>query len=384
MSRTSKVLLVIFVPILVILGVLYALVNAVYVPKPEPVTFPQGELTDSIFTEQNNNYVKNENLKYKHTFESVPYTIDRGEGDDAVVGTGTIYKIDNSDDFFLYMTEYDDSTNAPDIISSQFPAVLLINYIPEMTKVTIQADKKGFINGFSAEFIGETISVSDGTNIREAAVIGYALDVPGVDYAGKHIFVGVGTTEINTETLARCADYLGSVMQTLTKDTKLEETRKKDAEKKAIEEEEAALKAAEAGAESATTAQTIADERAQAPQIASIPIPVDRQYINLKINVEWDNYNPDAVLELFNPEKTMYFDPSFQSETGAGFVIPEGEVGTYELHIANAGNCGSIRTMQSGSEMGQGGASVEEQGNVSEPAGDETPAETDGTEETAR
>ena len=143
MSKTARVLLIIFVPILVILGILYALVSAVYVPKPDPVVFPQGELTDSIFTEQNNNYVKNDNLKRKHTFETVPYSIDIMSGDDAVVGSGTIYKIDNSDSFFLYLTEYDDSTNAPDVIASQFPAVLLINYVPEMTRVTIQADKKG-------------------------------------------------------------------------------------------------------------------------------------------------------------------------------------------------------------------------------------------------
>ena len=366
MSKSAKVLLVIFVPILIVLAILYSLINAVYVPKPDPVAYPQGELTDSIFTEQNNNYEKNDAFKNKHEFKEVPYTIDIMEGDGAQVGSGTIYKIDNSDSFFLYLTEYDDTTNAQDIIASQFPAVLLINYIPEMTMVTVQVDKRGFINGFSAEYIAETIVAGDGTMQKEAAVLGYALDVPGVDYAGRHIFVGVGTTEISTENLQACQDFLGQVMKTITKDDKLEEARLKEAEQQAEEAEEAALKAAEAGAKAAAQAQSLEQQEQSVPQVATIPIPIDKQFSNLKINVEWTNYNPNAVLELFNPQKTMYFDPSYQNDMGAGFVIPDGEVGTYELHIMNAAECGSIRTSHSGAEIETGGYTSQEKDAVSQ------------------
>ena len=364
MSKTRKVMLVILVPILVLLVALYALINAVYVPKPAPVEYPQGELTDSIFTEQNNNYEKNDSLKAKHIFNTVPYTTDFMEGDGAVVGSGTIYRIDDSDSFFLYLTEYDDSTNAQDIIASQFPAVMLMNYVPELTKVTIQVDKKGFINGFSAEYIAETITASDGSTTKEAAILGYALDIPEVEYAGRHIYIGVGATDVTTENLAAVSQFLSSVMKTVTKDDKLEEDRKKEAERAEKEAQEAALKAMEQGAQAAQQATTQIVEEEQIPQVATIPIMIDKEYSNLKINVEWDGYNPNAILELFNPEKTMYFDPSYQNDMGAGFVIPNGEAGNYELHIANAAACGAIRTSHSGSI-------VEEGGNMQEAVADE-------------
>lgn len=359
MSRTTKILLIILIPILIVLGLLFILIDAVYVQKPDPVVFPQGELTESIFTEQNNNYTKNESLPEKHVFTTIPYTVDITEGDGAQVGSGIIYKVDNSDKFFIYATEYDDSTNAQDIIASQFPAVMLINYVPELTKVTVQVNKKGFINGFSAEYIAETITASNGTVTNEAAIIGYALDVPGVEYAGKHIFVGLGTTEVNTDNLSICAQVLSTVMQTVTKDEKLEEDRRKEREQASLLEQQEALKSIETTEQEQSEVQT----QQSVPQVATIPIPVEKEYGNLKVTVEWDNSNPDAVLELFNPEKTTYYDPSYQNDFGAGFVIPNGEMGDYELHIANAAACGSIMTSHSGAE-------VEDAGNI-----DETPEE---------
>jgi hypothetical protein len=350
MSKPVKICLIVLVPVLVVLLVLYMLVSAVYVPKPAQVVFPQGELTDSIFTEQNNNYEENESLPEKHTFISVPYTVDITEGDGANVGSGTVYQIQGSEEFFIYVTEYDDSTNAQDIIASQFPAVMLINYIPEMTKVTIQIDKRGFINGFAAEYLAETIKASDGTQQTDAAIVGYALDVPEVEYAGRHIYVGVGTTSVSTENLEGCAQILSSVIKTVTKDVELEEERRQEAEKEREEAEKAALAAIDqrmAGA--GDVSQPVAQP--DVPKSANIPIPVDREYANLVVTVEWDNFNPDAVLELFNPAKTVYFDPSSQSDYGAKFVIPNGEAGQYELRIANAQACGGIRTSHSGSEV---------------------------------
>lgn len=350
MSKQTKILLIILIPVLIVLVVIFLLVNAVYVPTPEAVVFPQGELTDSIFTEQNNKYTENESLEVQHQFTTVPYTVDVTKGDGAKVGSGTIYRIEGADGFFIYCTEYNDSTNAQDIISSQFPAAMLINYVPEMTRVTVQVDRKGFINGFSAEYIAETISATDGTEKRDAAIIGYALDIPDVEYAASHIFIGVGTTTVSTEGLEACSQILSAVMNTVTKNVELEEERKKEAERKAREEQEALMQ---------TMAQEEAPtETAQAPseiaKTATIPIPVDRVYSTLTVSVDWDNLNPDAVLELFNPAKTVYYDPSSQNETGARFVIKDSEVGSYELHVANADQCGSIRTSHSGTEQESG------------------------------
>lgn len=359
MSKSVKICLIILVPVLVVLLVLYMLVSAVYVPKPAQVVFPQGELTDSIFTEQNNSYEKNEELlPNKHQFTSVPYTVDITVGDGANVGSGTVYQVADIGDYFIYVTEYDDSTNAQDIIASQFPAVMLINYIPEMTKVTIQTDKSGFINGFKAEYLAETIKASDGSQQTDAAIIGYALDVPEVEYAGRHLYVGVGTTIISTESLEESAKLLSSVIKTVTKDEELEEERKREAEKEQQEAEAEALKTIaeqqEPGNEGAGNVQQ------DIPRSTNIPIPVDRSYANLVVTVEWDGFNPDAVLELFNPSKTVYYDPSSQSEYGAKFVIPNGEEGQYELRIANSQNCGGIRTSHQGSEVEDVGRTVED------------------------
>ena len=345
MTKRTKILLIILIPVLVVLLVLYLLVNAVYVPTPAAIVFPQGELTDSIFTEQNNKYTKNEDLKMVHEFQTVPYTVDVTEGDGAKVGSGTIYRIAGTEDFFIYVTEYNDSTNAQDVITSQFPAALLINYVPEMTRVTVQVDKKGFINGFSAEYIGETISASDGTEKRDAGLVGYALDMPDVEYAASHIYIGVGTTTVTTETLDACAQILSTVMNTVTKSEELETQRKQEAERKAMEEQAALISSlGEEGAQQ----EAPAGQEVQAPKTATIPIPVDQEYTTLTVSVDWDNLNPDAVLELFNPEKTVYYDPSQQDETSARFVLRDSTAGTYELHIANADKCGAIRTSHDG------------------------------------
>ena len=366
MSKRSKIFLAITIPILVLVLVLYFLVDAVYVPEPEVLAYPQGELTQSIFTEQNNSYEKNESLPNTHTFANVPFMADIPEGDGAIVGSGTIYQVAES--VFVYMTEYNDAQNVQEIISSQFPSALMINYVPDFTRITVQADQQGFINGFAAEYIADQIFVSDSAATSEAVILGYALDVPGEEYAGNNLFIGVGTTELENDRLAVCGKVLSAIMKTVREDEYLAKQRRQDAESAAKQAEKKRQEEMDALKDSAREVLTELPEGVQeeteeapveqeqesvvtgsTPQTLVLPITAPSDASGFILNVSWPMPDYDIILELFSPDGTMFYDPADLNEYEAVFIIDPAEPGAkYELHLLNHEDSGGVTTSVSG------------------------------------
>ncbi len=348
-KRAKKIVIILGI-ILVALLILLFLVDAVYEPPKEILVYPEGNLSDDIFTEQNNNYTPNDGLPQEHSFSNVPYLIDVPQASAASVGSGTVYRI--SETMYVYLSEYSDPNSVQEVVTSQFPSAILTDFIPEYTNVVTHVDKQGYINGFSSEYIAEEISVSNGAAKSDAVLLGYLLNLPDNDiFAGNHLWVSVGVTDITNENLERCSIFLDAVMNTVRLDG--------ERSKKMHDEAERMAEAAESEAREQTLPPVeIAEPQVEPPQseqtadpgasydadIYKIDIPLDDVYEMVKIDVNWSESNTSAILELFNPEKTLYFDPVEQAENSASFVIEGNDIGSYELRIKGAGACGDIET----------------------------------------
>lgn len=354
LSKGSKIAIGILSVLCVLFLVIFILVQSVYTPEETPLTYPTGNLSDSLFTAQNNEYIKNESLTQTHEFENVPFMVDVPAGQGIEQGTGTVYQASTT--YLIYVSEYPDASAVQNIVASQFPGAVLSSYIPENTQVTAMVDKTGYINGFTAEYIADRIRVTDGANIVECAIFGYALDVASFKnikeaYAGYNLFIGVGTNSLTQESFDGCAQILDAVMNTVRYDEDIDKALTKAREKAAEEAQEA--KAAEEEAESqradeeeymtqvdssseASTVQLLTDD------VQTMYIEVTDDYETLTVVVTWTGNNPYAICELFLPDGQSYCDPVEQTAYDATFVLQNGAAGTYKLNIKYASYCGTI------------------------------------------
>ena len=320
MSKIAgKKIIFILTPIFLVFLVLYMMVSAAYTPSADELYYPQGSLSDSIFVGQNNIYTPNPSLTQLHTCSQVPYYIDLPESKGATIGSGTVYQLGSTT--FAYISEYPDYENIHDIICSQFPAALLVNYIPEETKVKMVVDKLGFINGFSAEYIVEYIQVADAKKQMTAVLMGYDLVIQDEFFEETRLFVGIGTTQYDNTTGDNCATLLDMIMAAGRYDEKLAEKILKG-----------------------RPTNRSGDEGFADGSVTNIPIVVRDAYDCMVLDVNWTYGNKEAVLELFLPDGRTYCDPVEQTGLKARFVVDKTRPGTYNLRIQNYSACGDIQT----------------------------------------
>ncbi len=348
MNRRSRIMVFFLGVILVLLIVLYLLVDAVTLPEEEVIVYPQGELVDSVFVAQNSEYVKNDSLNKTHIFETVPYSVDVPDSNSAKIGTGTIYQLSTS--YFVYVTEYTDQYDVQSVIASQFPVALLINYIPESTRITVNAEKAGYINGFRAKYVADSLFVSDGSVDTQAMVLGYALDLPEGVYYGNHMFIAVGTTSMDTESANKCSAMLSAIMKTVKYDEKYE----RDLKQKKEAAEKAQKEALDSASQENTQEEQMSDNAAPTTSVVgdevteTIPIVVPMDYSQFTLTVDWTLNNPAAVLEFFMPDGLSYATPLEQTAYSATFSLSNLPQGTYQLRIMYYQQCGDIAPTISG------------------------------------
>jgi len=348
MTKRTKIIVGILAIFLILLVALYWLVDAVYVPEKEQIVFPQSELADSVFVAQNNTYVENESLKNTHSFETIPYLVDVPEGNGAKIGTGTVYQV--SDSYFVYVSEYTDQYAVQDVIASQFPVALLINYVPESTKITVNSQDSGYINGFKASYVADQLYVTDGVTDKNAIVIGYSLDIPEGTYYGNHMLIAVCTTNDTTEAADACAAILSTVIKTVRYDQALDNELVRAAEEKKAQEE-AALE--DAVNERAIEGEDVAEDDPATTIVGdeiieSVPIVVTDDYETFNLRVDWTQNNPNAILEFFFLDGLTFASPVESSTYGCTFILSNVTSGTYTLRIKNYKECGEITTTISG------------------------------------
>lgn len=345
MGKKSKIILIIAMPVLILLIVLYMALSSLYVPKQVPLVYPESGLSESLFVSQNNEYTENENLPNCHSFKTVPFKIDMFTGAGAEVGSGTIYSADFSEGVYCYLAEYTDEDSLQQIIGEQFPKAILIDYVDSMTSVTNIMSEYGYINGFTANYQVDQISVSNGKQRSMSCLIGYALDMEG-DYEGKNLFVSVGTTIQSSDAFSVCKQVLDTLMTTLRFDNALKDEQDRAAR---LAEQEAAAEADgyEEEYDEEYSEETIVDdgiysEEIDASNVTQLPVNIRDNCDVVTVTVTWTNPTDYAVFELFFPGGGSFCDPTLQEATSATFTLKNVEAGTFMLHVKNYLDCGTI------------------------------------------
>lgn len=363
MGKKSKLALLIIIPILILMIVLYMVLNALYIPKEVPLVYPEGNLSESLFVSQNNEYTENENLPDTHSFKTVPYKIDMFTGASAEVGSGTIYSADFSDGVYSYLAEYGDEESLQQVIGDQFPKAILIDCVDSMTSINNLVSEYGYINGFTANYLVDQISVSNGRQHSMSCLVGYALDLDG-DEEGKNLFVGVGTTVQSSEAFGVCKQVLDTLMTTLRYDTVLKDDQ--DRERRfAQQEAEAAAKNQEMQeevSEEEYSDETQLEEGTYTEQmdtsnVTQLPVVIQNDCDVVTVNVTWTNPSDYAIFELFFPGGGSFCDPTTQDSTSAVFKLQDVSAGTFMLHVKNYLDCGTISIDVTGT--GAGGSTVD-------------------------
>ena len=377
MGKKSKLSLVIIIPVLFLLIILYMVLNALYEPKEVPLVYPEGNLSESLFVSQNNEYTENENLPETHSFKTVPYKIDMFTGASAEVGSGTIYSADFSEGVYSYLAEYEDEESLQQVIGDQFPKAILIDCIDSMTSVNNLVSEYGYINGFTANYLVDQISVSNGKQHSMSCLVGYALDLDGEE-EGKNLFIGVGTTVQSSEAFSVCKQVLDTLMTTLRYDSVLKDDQ--DREKRLAEQEaEAAAKKQELQeevvdenySEETQVEEGTYTEQVDTSNVTQLPVVIRNDSDVVTVTVTWTNPTDYAVFELFFPGGGSFCDPTMQDSTSATFKLQNVSAGTFMLHVKDYLDCGTISVNVS--ENGAATASNATTGTVTEQPTEEVP-----------
>lgn len=346
MTKKSKLAVGILIPIFILTVVFYFVLCSLYTPAPEPLIYPEGNLSASLFVSQNNEYIENESLTESHSFTTVPYVIDVPLAKGATVGSGTIYQA--GENFYIYLAEYTADENVQDIIASQFPKAVMIDYIDRLSSYNCMVSEFGYINGFAANYIVDQLFVSNGRDKAMSCIVGYALEC-SEGYEGKNLFVAVGTILQTSDAFASCKEMLDIEMKSLRFDSALEYEldrieRQRQAQEQTIVEEQEEQDVSE---EVAVSDIDGGDE--EESNITQLPVRISDASPLTDIAVTWSNPTDYAVLELFTPDGSAYCEPVYQDEYSASFTLQDVKPGTYMLHIKDYLDCGTISINVNGS-----------------------------------
>lgn len=301
MSKKEKVIMAVFVPLTIIMVVLYVLTSEYTRNVAVEAIYPEGKLSDSLFVSQNTTYVENSALPKRYSFSQVPYTVDIPEGKKAYVGNGCIIQATSS--LYIYVTEYEKDQDGEAVMLEEFPTALLIDYDPLYTYTQKFQDETGYINGFSAQYKFSMLSVSNGSVAKNGYIASYSIFDP-YENDGGNVFIGVVTTGSKNEDFNNAKAILDAIMQTMRYDQKLD---------KQIQREQAAQLKTEA-----TPTPALQEKEESNPDdpydftvliedsdidARFIPFTLDHTYGDMFINCKYDAVVNGSEMTLYSPQK---------------------------------------------------------------------------------
>lgn len=348
MKKNIKVILILLVLVAAVLASVYVLSSAVYSEPQKVLVYPKGALADNFMDAQTFKYTKNESLPKTYSFKTVPYIVDVPDSSAVTVGNGAVFQIQQ--DVVLYVSEFSDPVTTQAVIQKEFPQIILMNALPAATEIVAMVDETGKINSYNAEYIADKLSVSDGMKKQEAALFGYRLDMEN-RYAGKHVFVGIGTTVMSQEVFDDISAYLNAVLRTVRFDSALDKSLQAKEEKQLQQRNESYGRVEESSSsqQNNKTSDTAYNRPSDVtPGVLSSVVTVDRQYSELTINVTWTIATNDVVLELFSPDGSLFWSPLERDSKSARFVLQNVAPGNYKLNVKGS-NTGEITVSAEGS-----------------------------------
>lgn len=185
---------------------------------PDLITFPEGSISNSLFTSQNTEYKANESLTSKVEFYNVPYTLDVPQGNSARVDNGCSYAI--SENCIMFLTEYASSAGVSNMLIAQLGKAYMMNVDETLCVVQPYVKQSGYINGYAADYLGAVMKVTNGVDSVDVYIVGYEIKASD-EY---NIFIATATKVASTPVLANMKFVSDSVIQTLQFDPKLKET----------------------------------------------------------------------------------------------------------------------------------------------------------------
>ena len=335
MKKNAKVAIILLAVVGAVLLAVYVLVAAVYTEPEQTLNYPAGNLADNYMDASLFEYTKNEALDGTYEFMNIPYTVDVPDVSEAPVGNGAVYQIQK--DYVLYLTEYTDPATPQAVVQKEFPQIVLMNALPAATEIVAMQDSVGKINGFNAEYIADHLVVSDGAKKQEAALFGYQLNGEN-KYAGRHMFIAVGTTVMKQEAFDKLYSYLNIVIKTLqwseSRDNELTEAMQAQdlasTDSAATDSDEGR---SEVSGDTDSSSGTSSGSGSSTVGVLSSVVQVDQDYSKLMINVSWPNPVDSVVLELFSPDGSMFWSPVSKDSTSATFVLENVTAGDYKLNV---------------------------------------------------
>ena len=366
-TKKEKALMAIFLPLCVILFILYSLIVSYKETQKTVIVYPEGNLSDSLFVSQNNTYTESDRLPNKYGFETMPYYIDLPDGTVANVGNGSIVQINETS--YLFISEYTSDKTAESVMLEEFPSALLIDFDSVYTYAQNLKTQAGYINGFAAQYYFNMLSVSNGNIVKTAYIAAYELrSIDTEEASPNRLLVGVITTKSDSVSFTNIKNYLDMVTLTVRYDKYLESEQNK--KRKEAEEEGKAVqdngsstetKPADKPVEEVFSERTDelgslpdADSRTTYDELVSdddvdarvYPISIQKDYEDLFINIKTDVAVEDAKITLYTPylaeitEKVVSED-GLTTQFQIGNVTKE-QYGNYILKVTHYQEFGKV------------------------------------------
>ena len=157
------ILLLFFTAIVIVLGFYEQ-------SEPEAISYPKGELSDSIFISQNMEYIPNNSFTLTHELTNIPYSFDTIDAKKAVVGNGSIYEIDP---YYIYFSELQKNEDSMDMMAEHLSGVLKYGVSKSNVECEILIKENGYLNGCEVEYLFFRLHVSG----EDAYVASYRLSI---------------------------------------------------------------------------------------------------------------------------------------------------------------------------------------------------------------
>lgn len=353
MTKKQKLALTIIVSLIVVLLIFIWILNLFAKNTPDPVEYPAGNLSDSIFESQNNVYTPSQNYGLTHTFSLIPYSIDTVDAECAKIDTGAVYV---SGSAYFFYSEIDKGANMGDCVKSQFSQVLEYGAEPDTCNIEVLLTETGFINGFTAEYQVLHLSVPSSTSesgFKDAYMVLYRLEIDdGDEYPDNYdMIIGVGTQALSTETLAMCKALLDEDVLTIQYDSKLAkqliESMDVSEETEAVEAVEETELLEEGTEESSETsdgddAGELVNEEVNENDYKTMGILLKQNYKDLTVVVDWTNMEETPTLVFCDVREESVYNPETTMDGRVVFHVGEIEGGVYMVKILGWENAGTF------------------------------------------
>lgn len=222
MKKSAKISLMILCPVIVLLWLFVTILKAFVVVEEEPLRYPSGGLSESIFDSQNMTYTSSQNFSSVYSYKKIPYDIGCVSADSASIGNGVVYPV--SDGVYLYFSvipDEDININIHEFCMNEFSKALLYNYSVENSSYQNASYDKGFLNGFSVIYNLDILKITDNETALDAALFTYVCDVENYGY---DMVVGVATTYADSnDYLSASKVFLDELMYTIQINNKTKE-----------------------------------------------------------------------------------------------------------------------------------------------------------------